>query len=191
MKTVSTLKKQWSLDYLTASVKKENIVKEEIILQAINEEIKKRLSKINRLNTSNESLKNKELGDSSTNNFESPKFSNDFSIYDTKKYFLKSQKWIGHIIAIKQDCFIAKLTDVDMDTTYEIGEFDYDEISPEDKEYLEIGATFYWTLGSANYNGQIEKKSIVRFQRVNKWKIEDYDYVIDCANELVDNLKWE
>lgn len=191
MGTATTLEKHWSIDYLTTGVKKEMPVKEEIILHSINEEIKKRLLKINHLNTLNESLKNKELGESSANNFESPKFSPDFLIYDTRKYFLKSQKWIGHVVEIKQDCFIAKLTDVDNETTYEIGEFDYDEISPEDKEFLEIGGTFYWTLGSANTNGQIEKKSIIRFQRVNKWKIEDYDHVIDRANELMDNLKWE
>jgi hypothetical protein len=187
----TTLNKHWALNGV-AGVQKIIRDKDDIILEALYESVKKRLKKINREDSLIDfSLKSEILQDDDDKDFESPKFSNDFSAFDSSKYFLQSQRWIGHVENINEDSFTAKLTDLSNPTTYEMGEFDFDEVSPEDKELLTIGAAFYWSLGRANSYGQIEKKSILRFQRVRTWTEDDYDRILDRAEEKFNKLIWK
>lgn len=113
-----------------------------------------------------------------------------YLISETKSYFTGAQKWIGHVTEIKKHTFKAQLIDLNKTTTYEIGEFELNEVPPEDKELLSIGAAFYWSIGQANINGQIEKKSLIRFQRMKPWSANDYDNALDRANKLFHELNW-
>lgn len=188
MSPSTTMEKHWVTDYTTSGTKK-NEIEDVLILDTVKDEVKKRVIKLNQQETLFEATETEEAENQI--DFRSIKISKDFLVSDPRKYFLKSQKWIGHVSEIKKDHFIAELKDLDDPTTYEIGEVDYDEISPEDKELIKIGAAFYWSLGYANTNGQIEKKSLIRFQRVNFWTMSDYNEVLDRADELYDKLKPE
>jgi hypothetical protein len=118
------------------------------------------------------------------------------ALYDKKpnifeSYFIKSQRWIGYVIKITGIQFWAKLIDLNNPDTYEIGEFYFEDISPGDMELFKLGATFYWSVGLARIQGQNEKKSLLRFQRVNLWNESDYDSSIDRADDLLKNLNWD
>lgn len=62
--------------------------------------------------------------------------------------------------------FIAKLFDLNIGGTYEMGEFDNEDVSPDDVLLLSTGAIFYWSVGHYMENGQSVKRSDIRFQRL-------------------------
>lgn len=108
-----------------------------------------------------------------------------------QNYYSKTQKWIGHITSINKTNFIAKLEDLTNQGTNEIGEFDIEEISKDDKPLLSIGAVFYWSLGYSHENGQKSKKSLLRFQRVTEFTQDEIDGALDRAKDLINKIKWE
>jgi hypothetical protein len=120
--------------------------------------------------------------------FKIPKVAINYDLSVNKSYFSRAQKWIGHIIEIDFESkkFWAKLIDLSESGTYEIGVFDFMEISPEDLQMLTVGAAFYWSLGFATNNGQVKKESIIRFQRFHPWSSDEFDAAADRANELND-----
>src|SRR5450432_3570477 len=73
---------------------------------------------------------------------------------DSLNHFSKTQRWVGHISKIGKTDFEAKLEDLTNPGTYEIAEFDLEEISPEDRLLVQRGATFYWSIGYSHDNGQ-------------------------------------
>ena len=72
-----------------------------------------------------------------------------FNKYRTnyKNYISKSQNWIGHVLSLSNTDFTAKLLDKNDPTTFEIAQFEINEISKGDMELLKIGALFYWSIG--------------------------------------------
>jgi hypothetical protein len=106
-------------------------------------------------------------------------------------YYGKTQKWLGHITEVNGDVFKAKLEDLTHRGTAEFGEFDWEEVSEEDRPLVQVGAAFYWSIGFSHEKGQIIKSSFVRFQRVLKWDGTYMDNAVDRAERLSKNLKWE
>jgi hypothetical protein len=120
-----------------------------------------------------------------------PAISPPYLILESRSYFTGAQKWIGHVTIINKNTFKAQLTDLNDPTTYEVGEFEISEVPPEDLELLSLGAAFYWSVGQANVNGQVEKKSLIRFQRMKPWSETDYDTALDKADILFNELNWD
>lgn len=120
-----------------------------------------------------------------------PVISPPYLILESKSYFTGAQRWIGHVTLITKQTFKAQLNDLNDPSTYEIGEFELSEVPPEDKELLSIGAAFYWSVGQANMNGQVEKKSLIRFQRMQPWSNIDYDNALNNADILFNELNWK
>lgn len=183
--------KHWAIDGLNSD-KKSDKEFDKIIINSITGDIEKYKSLSRKtkpdaieVTNSNKDFTEKEI------NFEIPKFSKSLQIFDTKNYFTKSQNWIGHVIEKTDSGFKAKLTDITNPGTFEIGEFENTEISEEDKEYINVGAAFYWSLGFANSNGQRKTESIIRFQRFSQWLQSDFDEVTDRANELFKKINWD
>lgn len=107
-------------------------------------------------------------------------------------YSVNTQIWIGYIDELYEDSFTAKLYDKADSTTYEIAEFSIQEdVSDGDKELLKVGAIFYWSLVSANKNGQVKKESFIRFKRSIPVKVQEFDSLLDQADKLNDNIIWE
>jgi hypothetical protein len=106
-------------------------------------------------------------------------------------YFKKTQNWIGYVEAINEQGFTAKLVDKSNSGTYEIAQFNFDEISKSDMELISKGAIFYWSVGFENKNGQIEKVSLIRFKRSIDFTENDIDNISDKASEYAKNLNWQ
>jgi len=103
-------------------------------------------------------------------------------------YSITLQKWKGHVTEIKESSFTAELQDLTNPGTKEIAKFDFDDISPDDKKLIGIGAVFYWSVGYRNENGQTIKESIIRFQRLVDWNESDFNKAADRASYLEKNL---
>jgi hypothetical protein len=108
-----------------------------------------------------------------------------------KNYISKSQNWIGYVISIDKETFSAKLEDINNPTTYEIAEFELNDISPGDLNLLKLGAIFYWSVGFGNQNGQHIKQSFIRFKRAALIHEEEFDKLMDEADNIYKNLTWD
>lgn len=106
-------------------------------------------------------------------------------------YICNSQDWTGYVMSIEDETFDAKLIDNNDQTTYEIAQFDINEVSKSDLEYLKEGAVFYWSVGFANKNGQIIKQSFLRFKRSIEITLDEFDSIVDKAKELENSIIWE
>lgn len=107
-----------------------------------------------------------------------------------RNYFKVFQKWVGYITEVNGECFVARLKDLTNGGADEEAEILIDDISPEDKQLISIGAVFYWSIGKEMFNGQVKKESIIRFKRA-PWEVDEVDNAFDLADELLEGLKWE
>lgn len=112
-------------------------------------------------------------------------------VNENEYYYSKTQNWLGHIESISQNSFFAKLKDLTNGGTDEIVELEIEEVSDEDKSLICIGAAFYWSIGYSHENGQVSRKSIIRFQRLIELTEDDINLALDRANEIDCKLKWE
>lgn len=119
----------------------------------------------------------------------------NFSI-SNKNYFSNSQRWVGNVVNLNpDDTFTAKLFDLSLKGSYEEADFQFDEVSEDDKEFLKVGSVFYWSVGYAVRAGQVSKQSILKFQRLpidsHHFTVESVDRAADRANELLKNISWD
>jgi hypothetical protein len=163
-----------------------SIPEEEIIFDSIKETIKKRFHKSE---NNSESTAEEVTMAKIDEELQSPKFASSLRD-ESYRYFVQTQRWIGHVEKITKNGFVAKLTDLNDNTTYEMADFEMREVSPEDRPLVSLGAAFYWSLGTVNDNGQVIKTAFMRFQRVRPWTEHDYDRIADRAQERYKKLKW-
>jgi hypothetical protein len=106
-------------------------------------------------------------------------------------YSKKTQRWVGHVIAIEKDKFFSRLDDLTNPGTYEIAELDISDVSPDDFKLLQKGAIFYWSIGETMNNGQLKKESIIRFKRESQWTDHEIDSIEERTKEMMKNLVWD
>ncbi len=122
-----------------------------------------------RFSISNSNEATQEVSNLSLDSIELPDFKPHYLINDDKICNYEMQQWVGHVVEIKDDVFVAKLDDLYLNTTHEIAEFEINEVSPGDKELLKLGASFYFSLGYQLKSGQVRKMSLLRFRRAKLW----------------------
>jgi hypothetical protein len=108
-----------------------------------------------------------------------------------RTHYSKVQKWVGHIIDIKEDTFIAELEDITTPGTLEVVEFEKSDVSPDEIKFIQIGAGFYWSIGQANINGQRAKQSILIFQKGVNFSSSDVDVIEERVQELYSGFNWD
>jgi hypothetical protein len=111
-------------------------------------------------------------------------------LIEYSNFYTQTQSWVGTIINIEDDGFEAKLEDRKKAGTYEIADFQFDEISKEDKPLINVGAVFYWSVGYANDRGQVKKESIIRFQRLPQWTPQEIDIAVDRSKSTDIYSEW-
>lgn len=114
-----------------------------------------------------------------------------YTAYDI--YQQRVQKWKCVVTDIKDNIFRAKLEDLYevASTSYELAEFDFEEISPSDLSLIHLGAVFYWSIGYEMKNGQLTKRSSIRFQRLVTWNEFEYEDALEKAEKLLNNIDWD
>ena len=118
-----------------------------------------------------------------------PDFSNFFSGSNSKKYSKKIQSWKGIVLSRNTQSFKAKLYDLNAGGTYEVGEFENEDVSPDDLDLLRDGAIFYWSVGHYMENGQSVKRSDIRFQRLITLDIDEFEETKRNIESKYSNLK--
>ena len=96
------------------------------------------------------------------------------------------QQWEGTVTECGEIEFTAELRDLTDPTNYrEEAAFDLDEVSPDDRPLLELGAVFRWSIGyRTSAAGQRERVSQLRFVRIPGWRRSAIADVEQRAAEL-------
>ncbi|QDW20359.1 hypothetical protein [Flavobacterium sp. KBS0721] len=115
-------------------------------------------------------------------------------VYKKFKIYTKNTKtWKGVITKITNLSFACRLYDLDdRSEVYETAEFIIDSIiSDEDKPLLEVGAIFYWSVGSIIRNGTKKNQSEIRLRRIAAMDVEEFNDFYDKSQSNYSDLKWD
>ncbi len=134
--------------------------------------------------------KSESFSQPSSPNLELPSNFIQYDVQKNRKYSKKVQTWRGIVTSFNKDNFIGRLEDLTLGGTDEIVEFENDNISPEDLPLLKEGANFYWSIGHFVENGQVIKKSQLRFQRLIFLTESEIDLIVDSTENSINNLKF-
>lgn len=120
------------------------------------------------------------FGNSHSNSSElyEPQYKIDYSQFYR---FIPLQKWKGIVFEVCEETFWARLYDLSEDNPPEEAEILIRDLSDEDIEFLDEGATFYFNIGySVSPQGQKQRISVIRMKRVSNWTADE---IID-ANKI-------
>ncbi|MGQ0553777.1 MAG: hypothetical protein ACT4PU_11235 [Planctomycetota bacterium] len=95
------------------------------------------------------------------------------------------QRWEGIVVEVLEERIVAELADLaEPQAALEVATIPVDEISPRDRELLEVGASFYWSIFyETAVNGQLRRMSEIRFRRLGTWSASSIDFIRDQAAE--------
>lgn len=96
------------------------------------------------------------------------------------------QQWEAIVVFVGADGFDGVLTDLTVsDRPRERANFSFEEVSPDDRELLTIGAVFYWFIGyEITKSGQRKLVSSLRFRRLPAWTRSEIEAVQREADEM-------
>lgn len=115
-------------------------------------------------------------------------------VYKKFKVYTKNTKtWKGVITKLNKSSFSCRLYDLDdKSEVYETADFIIDSIiSDEDKPLLELGAVFYWSVGSVIRNGTKKNQSEIRMRRVAAMNEDEFNEFYDKSKLNYLDLKWD
>lgn len=106
--------------------------------------------------------------------------------------FRRLQQWEGVVLRVGEDgSFLARLTDQTSSGDLEEAEFDSDDVPPADRDLLQPGAVFYWTIGYVDSaGGQRSRSSMLRFRRLPVWSAEELSAAIERAQSTAELIDW-
>lgn len=119
-----------------------------------------------------------------------PKLQKTYDIYNGKKFSKKIQNWKGIVLEITTISFLARLIDLTAGGTDEIGEFELEDVSPDDIKLLHQGSIFYWSVGHYMENGQSVKRSDLRFQRLITIDSNDFEEIEELVETRLSKIKF-
>jgi hypothetical protein len=81
------------------------------------------------------------------------------------------QQWEGTVVECQGGSFVARVNDrTNPSNSDELVTFEIEEVSPEDRQLVQPGATFYWTIGVEQSPARsIRNVEIVNFRRLPHW----------------------
>lgn len=101
------------------------------------------------------------------------------------------QKWEGVVLSISQDSFCARLHDLTAINPEEEAEFSIEDVKEDDKDLLQLGAVFYWSIGYfTSRTGQKMRSSIIKFRRLPAWSAKEIKAIEQRACELGRAIGW-
>lgn len=104
--------------------------------------------------------------------------------------YLDRQVWEGTVMERGRDSFVARVIDQTKPTNpAEQVTFSFEEVSPDDHQLVEEGASFYWRMGTERSPaGQVKNVSLINFRRLPQWSHTSIDRAERNARELASIL---
>lgn len=88
--------------------------------------------------------------------------------------FTLKQKWVGYVISVSDDAFLARLITMVGEGTEIEAEIYLEEVAERDHPLIQPGATFYWSIGYNDTSGR-QRVSEIRFRRLPPWTREELE----------------
>lgn len=82
--------------------------------------------------------------------------------------FILKQKWVGYVIDVSNDSFLARLITLVGEGSEIEAEIYLEEVDERDHPLIQPGATFYWSIGYNDTSGR-QRVSEIRFRRLPPW----------------------
>lgn len=102
------------------------------------------------------------------------------------------QKWEGTVLGVHEDGIVARLVDLDGESSDLEAEIPLQELSQGDKQLVTAGAVFYWTIGYLDTaGGQRRRESVIRFRALPGWRAPDLQKAERQAEETREKLAWK
>ncbi|MEQ1794794.1 MAG: hypothetical protein ABL970_11435 [Nitrospira sp.] len=111
--------------------------------------------------------------------------------YATEARFLQLQKWECTVLEVKEDAFTARLIDQTGSNPDEEAEFSLDEVDTEDRDLVEAGAVFYWSIGYRDRPSGRERISTIRFRRLPVWTPKELRIAAQEAARVREKIGWK
>lgn len=107
--------------------------------------------------------------------------------------FSPLQEWEGYVTEITETSFVAHLIDRTAGKTIpeELMEFAIEELSDDNKELLQEGAIFRWSIGYHKFHGTKRKASDIVFRRLPAFTKKDLVAAEARATRLSEALTWD
>ncbi len=102
--------------------------------------------------------------------------------------FRAIQKWEGYVIDADDEVFRARLIPLKGEGCEQEAEIFLSEITDEDREMLQPGAVFYWSIGYLEKPSGTMRASIIRFRRLPTWTAQELTAAETKATELKELL---
>lgn len=90
-----------------------------------------------------------------------------------RDYFRVLQKWEGHVLEVDNEVFLARLIPISGQEDVQEAEIYLTEVTEEDRDFLEPGAVFYWSIGYLVRPSGTLRASVIRFRRLPAWTEDD------------------
>ena len=90
-----------------------------------------------------------------------------------KEYFKAIQKWEGKVISLSGDTFKATLSALVGDKVDQEAEIYVEDVTPDERPYIEPGAVFYWSIGYLERPSGRRRESVLRFRRLPTWTSDE------------------
>lgn len=85
-------------------------------------------------------------------------------------HFMVLQAWEGRVTDVHEETFWARLVDKTNGGPEEEAKFYVDDVSADDRDLLQTGGVFYWSVGYFDSaTGERLKSSLIRFRRLPAW----------------------
>ncbi|MDV7338142.1 hypothetical protein RYZ26_00945 [Terasakiella sp. A23] len=94
------------------------------------------------------------------------------------------QKWEGTVVKLHADYFEAELRDLTNVGNVEVAEFEFSEVTNDDKTLLTEGAIFTWLIGKQVVHGTQSNSSILKFRRLPRYTKKDQLRAKEKAEKL-------
>jgi hypothetical protein len=103
---------------------------------------------------------------------------------------LSLQKWEGQVLEVYSDSFTARLTDITAKGAKEDAEFPLSQVADDDRNLLQSGAIFYWSIGRKH--DSTNRPSIVselRMRRLPDWSDDEITKASLEAEDLANHFR--
>lgn len=100
-------------------------------------------------------------------------FGLDIDIKKTSEHFVALQKWEGYVTAVLEETFRARLIPMKGQGGDQEAEIFLQEIDEKDRELIEPGAVFYWSIGYDDRPSGRQRASRIRFRRLPTWSASE------------------
>lgn len=106
------------------------------------------------------------------------------ALMPAREHFTVLQKWEGYVTEVRGVTFRARLQGLRGEESDQEAEIFMEEVSPEDRDLIEAGAVFYWTIGYLDRPSGRLRVSHIRFRRLPVWSERELDAAKEAASHL-------